>query len=156
MTLMKILTHEEAMGRDNRLLQAIKQRLPRLEEVLQDMDQYMEAGLYRFYDGSFKIFGYQEYTDRACVLIREIALELERPLCDLFVEIAKDGTGHSFSASRNENWASTRPIVEALMHAHYFMKMMVMYGRALGEAPERLPFGWAAILVLFEQRASFE
>lgn len=142
------------MDRDNRLLQAIKQRLPRLEEVLHDMEKYMEAGLYRFYDGSFKIFGYQEFTERACALIREIAEELERPLCDLFVEITKEGTGISFTDHHNENWSSTRPIAEALMHAHYFIQMMVKYGRALEEAPKSLPYGWAAILVLFEQRAS--
>jgi hypothetical protein len=45
------------------------------------------------------------------------------------------GTGHTFEPAHNHRWLEvTRPILEALVHARYFLEMAVRYGRAL-EAP---------------------
>ena len=152
----KILTQEQLMARDNRLLRAIQQRLPALEELLDDIDGHMEGAVYRYYHGSFKIYGYQEYTERALVIITEIAGELNRALSEDFVPIAEAGTGKTFGAESNEQWSVyTRPIVEALFHARYFVAMMVKYGRKLEEAPTSLPQGWAALLELFGPRGSY-
>jgi hypothetical protein len=58
-----------------------------------------------------------------------------------------------FKTDHNENWALyTRPIVEAFLHAKYFMEMMVKYGTEMDTAQSTLPTGWAAILCLYNQR----
>lgn len=46
----------------------------------------------------------------------------------------------------------TRPIVEAFLHAKYFLEMMIKYAREMDAAPIMLPTGWAAILELYNQR----
>jgi len=53
----------------------------------------------------------------------------------------------------NQNWLLyTRPIVEAYLHAKYFVEMMVKYGQEMEDVPMFLPSGWAAILELYDQR----
>lgn len=135
-------------------LDAIKARLPQLEELQDDIQQQLEAGIYRYYHASFKIYGYQEYTQRAVAIFENIGHEIDRPLNELFTAVMQDGTKQVFEAHHNNDWSHyTRPIVEALLHAKYFVDMMVKYGRQLAEAPNpALPFGWAAILELYGQR----
>ena len=43
-------------------------------------------------------------------------------------------------------------IVEAFLHARYFLEMAVRYGQELKHPPALLPSGWAALLCLFELR----
>ena len=63
-----------------------------------------------------------------------------------FAEIIAQGTGRQFELSHNEDWLRhTRPILEAVFHAHYFLKMACKYGREL-EVPrssvDRPPVGF--------------
>ena len=39
-----------------------------------------------------------------------------------------------------------------VLHAKYFLEMMVRYAKELDTAPSVLPTGWAAILCLYNQR----
>lgn len=70
-----------------------------------------------------------------------------------FEGIVSESTGLAFDLSHNEAWLRhTRPIVEAFLHAKYFLEMMVKYSRELETATNLLPSGWATILTLYRLR----
>lgn len=133
------------------LLASIKRGLPQLEAMLDraNGEWGLEDGVYRFYHQSFKVYGIQ-----AATLTIVNALAALGPLTDVyFKEIVDEGTGKKFDESHNAAWTKhTRPIVEAFFHAHYFLTMVVKYGRELEEAPNLLPSGWASVLSLYGQR----
>lgn len=135
------------------LFHSIKQQLPKLEEMLAHVESHwcMEDGFYRFYHQSFKVYRLQELTTGICATLQELLPD--QPMNRWFTEIVAHGTGHEFDLSHNKAWLrQTRPIVEALFHAHYFLKMVVKYGKELERAPTRMPSGWATVLYLFDLR----
>ncbi len=137
----------------NKLPQNIKQQLPQLEKMLAHVESHwcMEDGFYRFYHQSFKVYHFQQLTEGICKALQN--LFPDRPLNKWFKEIVAQGTGKEFEVSHNKEWLShTRPIVEALFHAHYFLKMVVKYGKELETPPSSMPSGWAAVLYLFDLR----
>ena len=137
----------------NKLLRSIKHHLPKLEELLAQVESHwgMEDGVYRFYHQSFKVYHLQNETAAICQALKN--LMPDRPLNKWFSEIVAQGTGHEFEMSHNQDWLRhTRPILEALFHAHYFLKMAVKHGKELESAPDRMPSGWAAVLYLFDLR----
>ena len=141
------------IDKDQMLLNSIKSRLPELERLLFQFRSDYEDRLYRLYYQSFKVYSLQESTARAATLFSEIGCACNSTLCDWFQQIMTEGTGSDFSSSQNENWLlNTRPIVEAFLHAKYFLEMMTRYGKELESAPSILPTGWAAILCLYNQR----
>ncbi len=138
------------------LLAAIKAALPELETLFKDMQHDYEDGIYRFYHQSFKVYRLQNATQRAVALFVKIggALSFRRDYqCEFFEAIVRDGTGRVFRMRHNRTWLpNTRPIVEAFLHARYFVEMMIACGRDLDQAPEMLPSGWASVLYLYELR----
>ena len=136
-----------------RLLQNIKTRLPQLEKLLADLEdeQAAEDGVYRFYHGSYKVYGVQHATTLIVDALKELLPD--RPLNAWFGQIVALGTGHKFEDENNDNWfTTTRAIIEAFYHAHYFLEMAVKYGREFDEPPNCMPSGWAAVLYLFNLR----
>ena len=136
-----------------RLLQNIKGRLPVLEKLLADLELEgaTEDGVYRFYHGSYKVYGSQNAT----MLIVDALKELlpDRPLNDSFTKIVALGTGHKFEDENEDNWfTTTRAILEAFFHAQYFLEMVCKYGRELDQPPDEMPSGWAAVLYLYNLR----
>ena len=123
-----------------RLLEAIKANLPELAALLdraRSMWEY-EDYVYRFYHGSFKVYGVQSMTIRIVDELR--ALLPHRSLNDRFLRIVADGTSKEFTPDVNDSWdASTRPLLEAFFHARYFLEMAVKYGSELSEPPQILP-----------------
>jgi hypothetical protein len=143
----------EKLQKDQKLLESIKAHLPELEKLLFRFRSDYEDRMYRFYYQSFKVYGLQESTKDALNLFKRIGAVNESNLCDWFEDIIAAGTGLEFKTDHNENWAlHTRPIVEAFLHAKYFMEMMVKYGTEMDTAQSTLPTGWAAILCLYNQR----
>ena len=144
---------EEQLERDRKLLVAIKANLPELERLLFQFRSDYEDRMYRFYYNSFKVYYLQDSTLRAAELFRTIGGAVQRELCAWFEEIVAVGTGVEFEMEHNRDWLQrTRPIVEAFLHAKYFLEMMVKYGQELDHSPQFLPTGWAAILLLYNQR----
>ena len=144
---------EETRRSHQALLDAIRARLPELENLTQVMGREYEDRLYRFYYQSNKVYYLQGDTERAAELLREIGREIGRELNPWFEEIVSSGTGIEFDVSHNDDWLHhTRPLVEAFLHAKYFVEMMVRYGRELETAPHMLPSGWAAVLTLYGLR----
>lgn len=164
---------DDKLKDDARLLAQIKDQLPQLEKLLEEVNGHwcLEDGLYRFYHQSFKVCYLEQPTLRVVRALRR--LWPGRPLNAWFREIIRDGTGTdpddlptaepeptvlggplpSFDHSWNAKWTKrTRPIVEAFMHARFMLEMAVKYGREMEEATGRLPSGWAALLYLYNAR----
>jgi hypothetical protein len=135
------------------LLSNLHAALPRLEKLLEEAQSHWgyEDPIYRFYHQSRKVYWLQESTTRIVDALQ--ALDPGRPLNPWFRAIVTDGTGKTFDLEHNRRWLEeTRPIVEAFLHARYFLDMAVRYGRTLEVPPRLLPSGWAAVLYLFELR----
>jgi hypothetical protein len=136
-----------------RLFRNLKRRLPKLEALLAECNDMwgVEDCVYRFYHQSFKLFMYQELTENIAKEMK--ALLPGRPLNSWFVTIVESGTGLEFEAKHNDNWlGETRQIVDAFLHARFFLEMAVKYGRDLEFPPNSLPSGWAALLYLYDLR----
>jgi hypothetical protein len=141
------------LQKDQTLLDSIKANLRDLERLSIGFQGMYLDGIYRFYHQSFKVYHLQTITLRAVELFRNIGKAPDRQVCPWFEEIIAAGTGFEFQPEDNLNWTlRTRPIVEAFLHAKYFVEMMTRYGRELNSAPNMLPTGWAAILELYNQR----
>ena len=144
---------EQRLQGDQKLLDAIKARLPELEHLRLEFTVMYEDRVYRYYHASFKVYSLQQTTLRAVELFRSVGQATGNQLCKLFEQIVADGTGRKFDPEHNANWPQhTRPIVEAFLHTKYFWEMMIKYGHELDSAPATLPDGWAAILELYNQR----
>ena len=149
---------EEAPAIDDReevrlLFHNLKKELPALDELLRRCSDHWgyEDPIYRFYHGSFKVYGLQETT--AKVVAKLEALCPGRALNKWFMAIVEEGTGKTFRLEDNANWlAVVRPILEAFFHARFFLEMAVKYGRELEFPPTSLPSGCAALLYLYDLR----
>lgn len=141
------------LKKDQLLLDAIKRNLPELERLLVPFQCLYEEGIYRFYHHSFKVYHLQDYTSQAVGIFKCIAKHTDNQLCEWFEQIVAAGTNLEWKPNHNLDWAlHTRPILEAFLHAKYFLEMMVKYGREMDTAATALPTGWAAILELYNQR----
>jgi hypothetical protein len=141
------------LQKDQALLDSIKSKLPSLEGLVFPFNVDYEDGVYRFYHNSFKVYYLQDLTVKAVDIFENIAKATNDEVCHWFKQIVADGTGKKWDADHNRDWLlQTRPIVEAFLHTKYFLDMMIKYGRELDSPPSILPFGWAAILELYNQR----
>lgn len=148
--------------RDNDLLANLKSNLPELEKLLEEVKgewQY-EDMIYRLYHNSFKCYYAQAITTKMVGALTKLVDTIDTPpnengglLNKDFMTIIQDGTGKTFDLAHNKEWLShTRPIIEAFLHAKYFLEMAVKYGKELKEAPNMLPSGWASFLYLYNMR----
>jgi hypothetical protein len=135
------------------LLRRMKERLPDLERLACKVEGHwgIEDGFYRFYHQSWKVYGVQTLTKEIVTSLTDLLPE--RPLNESFMTIVTQGTEKKFEMSHNTAWLEhTRPIIEALFHAHYFLKMVCKYARELEAPPQMMPSGWAAVLYLYGMR----
>jgi hypothetical protein len=131
----------------------LRAALPELEKLKARCDGSWgaEDGLYRFYHQSFKVYGLQDMTKS--IVDALAALAPDRQLNEWFLLIVAEGTGKIFTNDDNQRWLEvTRPIVEAFLHARFFLDMICKYGRELEAPPNSLPSGWAAVLYLYRLR----
>jgi hypothetical protein len=135
------------------LFAALRSAMPALQVLLDEVNGHWvyEDGIYRLYHQSFKVYGLQQHTTAIVAALQ--ALAPERKLNNDFLLIVGAGTGLRFVAEHNKRWLEvTRPIVEAFLHARYFLEMGVRYGSTLEAAPMMMPSGWAAFLYLYDLR----
>src|SRR5215510_2279567 len=143
----------ERLVKDPALLEAIKASLPDLERLASPFAVDYEDGIYRLYHHSFKVYQVQNLTNRAVDIFKRIARATGNELCEWFQLIVATGTEQEWDETHNRDWLThTRPIVEAFLHAKYFLDMMIKYAHELDSPPKIMPFGWAAILELYNQR----
>jgi len=114
----------------------------------------LEDLIYRFYHTSFKVYRLQDLTTEIVAFLTDICPDSNMKLDGRFTQIIKSGTGKTFHISHNNDWsAHTRPIVEAAMHAHYMLRMLVKYAGVMSWKPHTvIPSGWAAVLTLYWMR----
>lgn len=137
---------------DKDLLVSIKARMSDLETLLERITQewVYEDYIYRMYHHSFKVYNLQGSTRAVINLLMELG---DGQMNKLAEQIFSAGTGKTFELSHNQRWAEeTRPIVEAFLHAKYFLEMAVKYGKQYEEAPNLLDSGWAGLLYLYNLR----
>lgn len=138
---------------ESELLQSIAANMEPLESLLKKCSGHWgyEDPVYRFYHQSFKVFYIQERTLEMVAKLQELAPSL--PLNRWFLEIVQQGTGKTFTHEDNDHWtASTRPMLEAYLHARFFLEMICKYGKELTSPPMTIPSGWAAVLYLYNIR----
>lgn len=136
------------------LLANIKRDYAALQHLLDRVNQkyVYEDGLYRFYHGSFKVYHLQDATEEMFQALKRIAPE-GQGFCEAFQTIIDAGTGKQFTLEVNKEWMRhTAPIVQAFVHARYFVEMAVKYGQEFQEVPQPMPSGLAALLCLYEIR----
>ncbi len=110
-----------------------------------------ENGVYRFYHQSFKVYHLQEMTRGIVVQLQSLAPG--HALNPWFLKIVAEGTNRRFTPRANRRWlAETRPILEAYFHARYFLEMAVKYGKGKNPPLNGMPYGWAALLYLYNIR----
>ncbi len=136
------------------LFTAIKDALPELCRLLAECGGFWgyEDGLYRYYHQSSKVYALQELTQRIANSLQQLAPM--RPLHPLFLAIVQKGTGKTFEPAHNAHWADAAgPIVEAFLHAKYFLEMVVKYAQSVEEPTvQAMPSGWAAVMHLYGLR----
>ena len=143
---------DERRELERSLLERIKQAKPQLESTLDRMSAHWtyEDFVYRFYHGSFKVYGVQSVTEDGVRLLQ--SLLPGRAMNSAFATIVAEGTGHSFEPAHNADWSRhTRPQLEAFFHTKFMIEMAIRYS-GLDEPPNLLPSGWAALLYLFDLR----
>jgi len=136
---------------DNMHAQATQLRALLDEVNAEDSKIYQERCFYRFYHYSAKVFDLQGLTTAIVDALAAIAPE-GVPFCELFQTILRNGIGRKPNAKTNEHWgAQTAPIVQAFLHARYFLEMAVKYEPTVktDDPTQGLPSGWAALLELF-------
>lgn len=135
------------------MLQRLREKLPALTALLNRISRegVYDDLVYRFYHYSFKVYRVQDLTQEVVTALQ--CLAPEQPLNGWFLEIVKQGAGHTFDLSHNEDWLlRARPMLEAFFHAKFMLEMAVKHGERLREAtvpPDYLDSGWAALLCLY-------
>jgi len=136
---------------EKQLLQRIKEKLPELEELLKKITELGEDSVYRFYHHSFKVYGVKWTTKHATDALRQLLPD--RNLNADFEKILREGQGHKFSGESELNWHQEGgAMLLAFFHAHYFLAMAIKYGKELKKPPKWMPFGWSALLHLYNIR----
>ena len=141
---------EDRLRLERLLLERVKQHKPELEETLKEMSGHWhyEDHFYRYYHGSWKVYGTQSTTRKAVALLCKLLPERELNL--MFEDILREGTGKDFQG--NEDWErNTRPILEAFCHTKFMVEMALRYVD-LPQPSQLMPSGWAALLYLYDLR----
>jgi hypothetical protein len=132
----------------------LKVALPALQKCLVTtvMNSWIYAdGIYRFYHQSFKVLDLQDVTREIVDLLQ--ALLPGKPLNTCFTQIISEGTGKDWEPSMNSRWLlEMRPVIEAFLHAKYFLEMAIESGKTMEKPPNSLPSEWAAVLYLYNLR----
>ena len=138
----------------NQLLQNIKDKLPELKQQLEKISGHWgyEDLIYRYYHHSFKVYWIQENTEDIVKVLSSLSPH-EKGLSDKFMQIYEEGIGKEFKLKDNGHWNEVcAPMVEAFLHAKFFLEMIIKYGKKYDEAPNMLDSGWAAVLILYKLR----
>ncbi|MBW5448628.1 hypothetical protein GE107_21510 [Cohnella sp. CFH 77786] len=136
---------------EEQLIKNINTNSLKIEEMYEKVSGHWvyEDLIYRFYHHSFKAFRSQEYTEEMVSLFSSL---LNVELNERFMRIVRQGTGKVFDNKVNDYWSEeTRPIVDAFLHAKYFLDMLYRY-REKEVRSSSLPSGWASILYLYNIR----
>jgi hypothetical protein len=129
------------------LLAIVKEHLPRLEILLEEMNFLQETLIYRCDQGSFKAYDFQEKTLEVVSFFREIGEIEGLTLHEYFEEVVSDGIAQK---NLNHEWTvGQRPILEAFMHVRLFLEIMVKYAKNTEPMPSFISYGWLGVMELY-------
>ncbi|MDA1334554.1 MAG: hypothetical protein O2794_00865 [bacterium] len=133
------------------LLHSIHLHLAELETLLRQVTFNYDDGVYRFYHGSAKVFFLQFDTEK---MIERFCTLFIVPLNKDLLTIVEDGTGFKWRLGVQFTLDDTRRVVEAFLHAKYFLEMLVMSGKGIigPLPPATMPAHWASVLYLYNLR----
>lgn len=150
----RLLEDEDDRPEARLLFDNLKRELLQLAALRDETNGHWnyEDGVYRFYHGSFKVYGLQDQTEKIVEALKRL-----QPDCELdahFAEIIRQGTSQQYEKGDADTHflRKTRLVLEAFFHAKYFLEMAVKYGEELAYPPRLLPSGWAALLYLYHLR----
>jgi hypothetical protein len=137
----------------DQLLWNIKENRIKIEECLAENKDFEPDIVYRFYQQSFKVFDAKRVIDRSVELFERLS-PASQSLNEWFTLIVEEAKSKEFDWEKtNPIWLEeTRPILEALWHCRYFQEQMLVASDTLDSTPSILPFGWAAVLYLYDLR----
>jgi hypothetical protein len=139
---------EERRASHDDLLNRIKDRLPALEELQQEMAEAEDIGFLHFYRSDPSVYDLRKLTAQAASLLRDIAADGELALS--FEVIMQDATASKLDLTSSRMWIlSATPTIAGFYHCRFFVERLVRYGHELEQSPDMLPSGWAAILCLY-------
>lgn len=138
------------------LFQRILDHFDEIKELKErlDGDWGLTERFYRMYHQSFKVYRVQAETQKCLELFQKIA-GLDFTINEWFLQLVREGTGHEFDMSHNQNWLEhTRPMMEATLHAKFFLDLFVRHKEDFEkkEIPSVVSFGLATVLYLFNER----
>lgn len=139
---------------ETELLEKIHANLDTLTGLQKKCDDHWGAEdyIYRFWHGSFKVYGLQDLTQNIVDTLVDLCPQGGQ-INPWFTDIIAAGTNKTFDLSHNKEWVHhTRPLVDAYFHARFMLDMVVKYGHELTATPVFLPSGWAAVLYLYQIR----
>ena len=133
------------------LIQRLAGRADALRILLADIGDHYD-NVYRYYHHSHKVYRLQQMTRDIQVALE--AVLPERPLNEWFLAIVGEGTGHQWEPAHNDRWLEIpRRIVEAYLHAGYFLRCAVQVAEAqYANNPMPMPSSLAALLELYRLR----
>lgn len=136
----------------NQLLANIKENRSRIESSLKHIKKFEGELVYYFYHQSWDVFIAKTTLETNKAFFESLSPD-SKPLNAWFLSIYETAVQKEFDDSTNANWRSeTQPILEAYWHTRYFLEQMLMAADELETAPETLPYGWAAVLYLYNLR----
>ena len=141
---------------EEKLLKNIKQRLPELQSLLEEVeaDKGIKYALYWFYFDHWirpvKVLSLaQPLTQKIVAALTE--LSTEGGLNKWFTEIVADGTERESKSEDDKHWPqSGRAVLEALLHAHFFLKIVCEYGKKIEDPGDVTESGWEAVRCLYD------
>ncbi|MEI6809608.1 MAG: hypothetical protein WCN95_12880 [bacterium] len=158
------------IDQDVELLNNIRTRMPELKRLLHVRHSHCHYvdQMFHFYHRSWRVYYLQDETRHIVEVLGSLGPKGTK-FCQEFEDIIQQGTnvkkldfeqviqqvldGRDAERAYNKQWtAYARPIVEAFLHARFFLEMAVSFGKQLEEAPELVPPGWAALLCLYDLR----
>jgi hypothetical protein len=148
---------EECKILENRLLGNIKNNLEGVDHCLgnfRNMWGYEDI-MYRYFCGSFKVFGANNLTSEGFDLLKSLDPKDEKSLDEGYTCLVERALPIRFNLEMNKDWmASTAPIVNAFLQTQYFLEMTSRYGHSMQSEDLHgfLPSGWAALLILYKFR----
>ena len=146
------------------LAENVKANLPKLKKLAKQCKATWggEDHFYRFYHHSFKVYYANLLTKEIVEALRSCAPPAEDYVSPggvvsqrcvmnkMFMEIVEDAINRKFTYAVNNNWlGETRQVIEAFLHAKFFLELVIKFSDMLLEGRRGGEPGYVAVLNLY-------
>lgn len=132
---------------ETHLLAQLREAHDDLKQLLKKMESHWEVEdlVYRFYHHSAKVHYAAELGNEVFDRLLSVVPWGHRE-CPVFIRRLRA------RCRRGRTWRRARADIELMLHAHYFLKMAVKYGKKYRRGPNPMPSGYAALMYLYGLR----